>query len=48
MAAIRRRFEERFGTERLTSGHQFASIAYGLALVGQSADWGAWAVEEAA
>ena len=46
--AIRRRFEERFGTERLTSGHQFASIAYGLALVGQSADWGAWAVEEAA
>ena len=23
--AIRRRFEERFGTERLTSGHQFAS-----------------------
>ncbi|HEY8382525.1 MAG TPA: Hsp70 family protein [Microvirga sp.] len=34
--AIRRLFAERFGEERLTSGNQFASIAYGLALVGQT------------
>jgi hypothetical chaperone protein len=45
--AIRRLFTERFGTERLVSGDQFASIAYGLALVGQ-ADTNDWAVGEAA
>lgn len=43
--AIRRLFVERFGDERLTSADQFESIAYGLALIGQSPDPGRWAVE---
>jgi hypothetical chaperone protein len=42
--AVRRLFLERFGEERLVSGEQFASIAYGLALVGQTQDPGRWAV----
>ncbi len=42
--AIRRLFVERFGEERLTSADQFESIAYGLALIGQTDDPGRWAV----
>jgi hypothetical chaperone protein len=42
--AIRRLFVDRFGEERLTSADQFESIAYGLALIGQTADPGRWAV----
>lgn len=40
--AIWRVFGERFGAARLTTGDQFESIAYGLALIGRSdslADW---------
>ena len=42
--AIRRMFVQRFGEERLTSADQFESIAYGLALIGQSPDPERWAV----
>jgi hypothetical chaperone protein len=42
--AIRRLFVDRFGEERLTSADQFESIAYGLALIGQTADPERWAV----
>ena len=43
--AIRRLFLDRFGEERLTSADQFESIAYGLALIGQTEDPGRWAIE---
>ena len=33
---------ERFGNERLMSGDQFESIAYGLALIGHSHDPDRW------
>lgn len=42
--AIRNLFVERFGEERLASGDQFESIAYGLALIGQTEDPGRWAI----
>lgn len=42
--AIRRLFADRFGANILTSADQFESIAYGLALIGQGADPGHWAV----
>jgi hypothetical chaperone protein len=42
--AIRRLFEDRFGESRLTSADQFESIAYGLALIGQTEEPGRWAV----
>lgn len=42
--AIRRLFVERFGEARLTSADQFESIAYGLALIGQTPDPERWAV----
>jgi hypothetical chaperone protein len=42
--AIRRLFVERFGETRLTSADQFESIAYGLALIGQTEDPGRWAI----
>lgn len=45
--AIRRLFVERFGEERLTSADQFESIAYGLALIGQTADPDRWSVAAA-
>lgn len=45
--AIRRLFTERFGNERLTSADQFESIAYGLALIGQTDEPGRWAVASA-
>jgi hypothetical chaperone protein len=45
--AIRRLFTERFGNERLTSADQFESIAYGLALIGQTEEPGRWALASA-
>ena len=42
--AIWRLFGERFGADKLTTGDQFESIAYGLALIGRAEDPGAWAV----
>ena len=42
--AIWRVFGERFGENKLTTGDQFESIAYGLALIGRSEAPEAWAV----
>jgi hypothetical chaperone protein len=42
--AIQRIFAERFGADRIASGDQFESIAYGLALIGQAADLSDWIV----
>jgi hypothetical chaperone protein len=42
--AIQRIFADRFGAERIVSGDQFESIAYGLALIGQSENLGDWIV----
>jgi hypothetical chaperone protein len=42
--AIRRLFVERFGESCLMSADQFESIAYGLALIGQTEEPGRWAV----
>ena len=42
--AVQRLFAERFGKDKLTSADQFESIAYGLALIGQSQDPDQWAV----
>ena len=42
--AIRRLFVDRFGESRLTSADQFESIAYGLALIGQTGEPSRWAV----
>ena len=42
--AVRRIFAERFAPERIESGHQFESIARGLALIGQSEALADWAV----
>lgn len=41
---IRRLFAERFGETRLATGGELTSIAHGLALIGQQADVGVWAV----
>ena len=45
--AIQRVFADRFGADRIASGDQFESIAYGLALIGQSANLGDWVVRPA-
>jgi hypothetical chaperone protein len=42
--AIQRIFIDRFGADRIASGDQFESIAYGLALIGQSANLDDWIV----
>jgi hypothetical chaperone protein len=46
--AIQRIFVERFGADRIASGDQFESIAYGLALIGQSRNLDDWIVRPAA
>lgn len=46
--AVQRLFAERFGEARLTSADQFESIAYGLALIGHTADPDRWTFAEAA
>ncbi|MBL8707275.1 MAG: Hsp70 family protein, partial [Rhodospirillales bacterium] len=43
--AVQRLFAQRFGQDKLTSADQFESIAYGLALIGQSAAPEQWAVK---
>lgn len=43
--AVQRLFADRFGQDKLTSADQFESIAYGLALIGQSAVPEQWAVK---
>jgi hypothetical chaperone protein len=40
--AIQRIFIDRFGADRIVSGDQFESIAYGLALIGQSSNLDDW------
>jgi hypothetical chaperone protein len=40
--AVQQLFAERFGKEKLTSADQFESIAYGLALIGQTEDPDQW------
>ncbi|MGO4716250.1 Hsp70 family protein [Bradyrhizobium sp. 2TAF24] len=42
--AVQRMFMERFGAERLTSADQFESIAFGLALIGQTVEPERWTV----
>ncbi|MBJ7402330.1 MAG: Hsp70 family protein, partial [Bradyrhizobium sp.] len=43
--AVRKLFADRFGNERLMSGDQFESIAYGLALIGHSPDPDRWTAD---
>ena len=45
--AIQRIFVERFGADRIASGDQFESIAYGLALIGQADNLDDWTVRPA-
>jgi hypothetical chaperone protein len=40
--AVRRVFETRFGADRLASGENFQSVAFGLALIGLEDDVGPW------
>lgn len=40
--AVREIFEARFGAERIETGDQLVSIAYGLSLIGREADIGRW------
>jgi hypothetical chaperone protein len=42
--AVRRIFERHFGPERIESGHEFVSIANGLATIGLREDIDAWTV----
>ncbi len=44
--AVRARFAARFGEERLETGEQLLSIAYGLALIGAEEDISQWTVRE--
>ena len=42
--AVRRMFEQRFGTHRVEAGNEFVSIANGLATIGLREDMDAWVV----
>lgn len=42
--AVRTQFEARFGAEKIETGDQLVSIAYGLSLIGQERDISRWAV----
>ena len=42
--AVRRQFEHRFGAEKIETGDQLLSIAYGLALIGAEDDLTPWTV----
>lgn len=44
--AVRRLFEQRFGTSRIASGGELTSIAHGLALIGQAPDIESWSPAE--
>lgn len=41
--AVRAQFEQRFGAEKIETGDQLVSIAYGLALIAQQEDVSRWA-----
>ncbi len=43
--AVRHRFEKRFGAAKIETGEQLLSIAYGLALIGQSTDISRWTAQ---
>jgi hypothetical chaperone protein len=43
--AVRRLFEQRFGADRIETGHELLSIANGLALIGQREDAARWAAQ---
>ena len=43
---MRRLFARRFGEDRLETGDQLLSIAYGLALIGEEEDIERWTVRE--
>ena len=45
--AVRDRFVARFGPDRIETGDQLLSIAYGLALIGEAEDFERWIVREA-
>ncbi|MDR3495844.1 MAG: Hsp70 family protein [Ancalomicrobiaceae bacterium] len=45
LPAIRQLFERRFGADRIETGDQLVSIAYGLALIGREKDLSTWRVE---
>jgi hypothetical chaperone protein len=40
--AVRAQFEKRFGADKIETGDQLVSIAYGLALIAQEADVARW------
>ena len=42
--AVRAQFEQRFGAEKIETGDQLVSIAYGLSLISREKDIGRWAV----
>ena len=42
--AVRAQFEQRFGAEKIETGDQLVSIAYGLSLIAREKDIGRWAV----
>ena len=44
--AVKARFVSRFGEERIETGDQLLSIAYGLALIGEADDIARWTVRE--
>ena len=46
--AVRRSFAACFGDERLAEGHNFLSVAYGLALIGLENDIEPWLASPAA
>ncbi len=46
--AVRRLFVDRFGADRVETGDQLLSIAYGLALIGAEPDIARWTVRESA
>jgi hypothetical chaperone protein len=43
--AVRKRFETRFGAAKVETGEQLLSIAYGLALIGESRDITRWTAQ---
>jgi hypothetical chaperone protein len=44
--ALRRQFEARFGAHKIDSGQELTSIAHGLALIGQEANFSEWTANE--
>jgi hypothetical chaperone protein len=44
--AVRKLFDARFGADKIESGDELTSVAYGLALIGQEADLSQWTVQD--